>query len=145
MRFPARLLLSFTLAAMVSHAQALFQRKAASVSAYKLIKITVTGNNRYSAEQIMPVIGLKVGDAQADGDFQQAVQRLGETGLFTDVSFTYSYSAAGTEVVFQVKENDKLVPAKFDNLVWYSDKEWIDKLHALIPLFEGELPISGNL
>jgi outer membrane protein insertion porin family len=121
------------------------QRKGASVSAYKVIRIGITGNSRYPTEQILPLLGLRVGEPAADGDFQIAVQKLGETGLFTDVSFTYSYSSAGTEVDFQVKENDKLLPVRFENLVWFSDQEWIEKLRALVPLFQGELPAEGNL
>src|SRR5262249_2248268 len=68
-----------------------------------------------------------------------------ETGLFSDVSFKYSYSSAGTEVDFQVKENDKLLPVRFENLVWFSDQEWIEKIKAAVPLFQGELPGEGNL
>jgi outer membrane protein assembly factor BamA len=133
------------LLACAALAQSAPQHKGASVSAYKLIRIGISGNNKYTAEQITPLLGLKVGDSAADGDFQIAVQKLGETGLFTDVSFTYTYSSAGTEVDFQVTENAKLLPVRFENLVWFSDQEWIEKIKAAVPLFQGELPGEGNL
>jgi outer membrane protein insertion porin family len=126
-------------------AQCQAQRKGASVSAYKIIRIGIKGNNRYTAEQITPLLGLKVGDSAGDGDFQQAVQKLGETGLFTDVQFSYSYSQAGTEVEFQVTENNKLLPVRLENLVWFSDQEWVERLKKVIPLFQGELPAEGTL
>jgi outer membrane protein insertion porin family len=144
MRNVARLFLAF-LFTCTSLAQTQPQRKGASVSAYKITRIGITGNSRYPTEQILPLLGLRVGEPAADGDFQIAVQKLGETGLFTDVSFTYSYSPAGTEVDFQVKENDKLLPVRFENLVWFSDQEWIDKLRSVVPLFQGELPDQGTL
>jgi outer membrane protein assembly factor BamA len=45
----------------------------------------------------------------------------------------------------QVAEEDELVPAAFDNLVWFSDQELIDLLRARVPLFDGRLPLGGNL
>src|SRR5215831_12954567 len=143
-RKTSRVVLVFLLTC-AAFAQNAPQRKGASVSAYKIIRIGITGNSRYRTEQITQLLGLKVGDSAAEGDFQSAVQRLGDTGLFTDVSFKYSFSSAGTEVDFQVKENDKLLPVRFDNLVWFSDQEWIEKIKAAVPLFQGELPGEGSL
>jgi hemolysin activation/secretion protein len=37
------------------------------------------------------------------------------------------------------------VPARFDNFVWLSDQELMEKLRASVPLFQGQLPVAGNL
>src|SRR5262249_9393146 len=36
-------------------------------------------------------------------------------------------------------------PVRFDNLVWFSDQELREKLHASVPLFDGQLPVAGSL
>ncbi len=37
------------------------------------------------------------------------------------------------------------MPARFDNIVWYTDQELITKVHEQLPLFKGELPLAGKL
>jgi outer membrane protein insertion porin family len=81
----------------------------------------------------------------SEDDFKSAVQKLGDTGAFTEVAYTFRYSAEGTKLELQIAENGQLVPARFDNLVWFSDQELLEKLQARVPLFQGQLPLSGNL
>lgn len=119
--------------------------KALPASAYKLIEIKVTGTTRYTTDDVIAATGLKVGQFVHEDDFKRAVQILGDTGAFTDVGFGFQYSAEGTKVEFQVKDNPQFVPVKFDNLVWFSDQELLQALHASIPLFKGELPLGGNM
>jgi outer membrane protein assembly factor BamA len=114
-------------------------------SAYKLIDIKVVGQQDYSPQDIVKASGLQIGDSVNEDTFKQATQKLGETGLFTDVEYSYSYSAVGTKLTLQVKENDKLIPLLFDNFPWYSDQELIDKVHQNIPLFRGKVPIDGQI
>jgi outer membrane protein assembly factor BamA len=114
-------------------------------SAFKLIALTVTGNHRYSPQEITELAGLKLGQTVNDGDFKAATQHLGDSGAFTDVGYSFKYESAGTRLTLQVTETDKLVPARFDNIVWFSDEELIHKLDERVPLFHGRLPLAGNL
>ena len=114
-------------------------------SAFKLIEIKVTGNSRYSPEEIIGASGLQIGQTAHEDDFRKASQQLGETGAFTNVGYGFQFSPEGTKVEMQVAENDKFVPARFDNFVWLSDQELLQQLHTRVPLFKGELPIAGNL
>jgi outer membrane protein insertion porin family len=114
-------------------------------SAFKLIAIKVTGNNRYTPEEIIGASGLQVGQTAHEEDFKKASQQLGETGAFTNVAYAFQFSSEGTKVDLQITENDKFVPARFDNFVWLSDKELIEQLHTRVPLFRGQLPVAGNL
>jgi outer membrane protein assembly factor BamA len=116
-----------------------------SPSAYKLIEVKVTGNKDYSAQEIINATGLQMGENVNEESFKEATQKLGSTGLFTDVAYSYSYSAAGTKLVLQVKENEKLIPLIFDNFPWFSDQELIDKVHQQIPLFRGKVPVDGEI
>jgi outer membrane protein assembly factor BamA len=114
-------------------------------SAFKLIAVQVKGANRYKQAQIVAASGLGIGQTVSEDDFKRAVQKLGDTGVFTEVAYTFQYSAQGTKLELQISENGQTVPARFDNLVWFSDQELLDKLQARIPLFQGQLPLSGNL
>jgi outer membrane protein assembly factor BamA len=112
---------------------------------HRLIAVNVVGTQHYTPEQIMAATDLHIGDTVSDDVFNRAVQTLGESGVFTNVAFTYSYSAAGTKLELQVADNDKLVPTKFENFVWLSDDALLNELRRRVPLFEGKLPLSGNL
>jgi outer membrane protein assembly factor BamA len=121
--------------------------KASSVSAYKLIALKVTGTTRYTDKEILAASGLQFGQNAADGDFKEAVQRLGESGLFSNVVYSYSSSSAGTKLELQLADADKskLVPARFENFVWFTDDELRTAVQSRVPLFKQLLPLSGNL
>jgi outer membrane protein insertion porin family len=112
---------------------------------YKLLSIHVKGLNHLTEDQVVAASGLKIGQFASEEEFNQAAQRLGETGLFTQLTYTYKYSSDGCDLEIQVQENNKLVPILFENFVWFSDQDLISQLHARLPLFKGQLPESGNL
>ena len=116
-------------------------------STFKLVSIQVTGANRFAVQDIIVETGLQIGRSASEADFQQASQRLGASGAFSDISYKYEYAPAGTKLEFQVKEKDadEYVPARFDNLVWFSDQELREKLREGAPLFHGELPLTGSM
>ena len=111
----------------------------------KLASIKVTGSQRYTPDEIIAASGLKIGDAATEDDFKKATEELGKSGMFTNVSYSYAYSPAGTKLDFQVADADKFVPARFDNFVWFSDADLVAKIHEVEPLFKGEVPVGGEL
>ena len=111
----------------------------------KLISINASGSQRFSPEEIIAASGLKVGDVATEDDFKKVTQDLGETGMFTDASYSFSYSRAGTKLELHLTDSDKLVPARFENFVWFSDADLISKIHQREPLFNGQVPVGGNL
>ena len=42
-------------------------------------------------------------------------------------------------------DSSPFVPARFENFVWLSDQELMAKLTASVPLFQGQLPVTGRL
>jgi outer membrane protein assembly factor BamA len=112
---------------------------------FLLLSVTVTGSARYQPQDILAQTDLKAGQTCDEGDFRLATNRLGSTGVFSEVSYTYDYSPAGANLKFQVRDSTELVPARFDNLIWFSDQELRDALHAKVPLFAEQLPVEGNL
>ena len=114
---------------------------------YKLIALKVTGTARYTDKEILAASGLQMGQNAADGDFKEAVQRLGDSGLFSNVVYSYSSSDAGVKLELQLADTDqsKLVPAQFENFVWFTDDELRTAVQRSVPLFKQLLPLAGNL
>jgi len=112
---------------------------------YKLIAVRVKGLNHYKEDQIVRAAGLRLGQMVGETDFKTAIDKLGNTGLFNDVAYSYQYSAAGCSLEIQVAENGKLAPVVFDNFVWFSDDELFSLLRSRLALFEDKLPLGGDL
>ena len=121
--------------------------KVPAVDANKLVALKVTGTARYTDKEILAASGLQIGQNAADGDFKEAAQRLGDSGLFSDVAYSYSSSGGGTKLELQLAdaEKDKLVPANFENFAWFTDAELFGELKRRVPLFKGEVPLAGTL
>lgn len=116
-----------------------------SESARKLIAVKVTGSKRFPQDDVVAASGLQMGSLANDDDFKKASRHLADTGAFRDIAYTFSYSSAGTKLEFQLADADKFLPATFEDFVWFSDDELPQKIREHVPLFNGELPISGRL
>jgi len=119
--------------------------KDAAPSAFKLVSVKTTGTKRYKPEEVIAASGLQIGQTVSEDDFKEAVRILGETGAFGDIAYSFQYSTDGAKLELQVQDAEQFVPVRFDNLVWFSDQELLDQLHAAVPLFQGQLPTGGNL
>lgn len=117
----------------------------ASASERQLIAIKVTGSKRYSSDAIAAATGLQLGTSVVEDDFKKAARRLGDTGVFTEIGYTFSYSSAGTKVEFKVTDVGRFVPARFEDFVWFSDADLQRRIKQSAPLFDGTLPLSGTL
>jgi outer membrane protein assembly factor BamA len=114
-------------------------------SAFKLISIKVTGTKRYAPDKIIAASGLQIGQTVSEDDFKLVSRHLGETGAFSDVAYAFQFSPEGTKLDLQLTDADRFVPASFDNWVWFSDKELLNDIRAQVALFDGELPVAGDL
>jgi outer membrane protein assembly factor BamA len=114
-------------------------------SAFKLVSVQVSGTHRYKPEDVTRATGLQLGETVHGDNFGDAVRRLGDSGAFTDVAYTFDYAPEGTKLELQVKDAEHFAPARFENLVWFSDQELFEKLHSQVPLFDQELPVTGRL
>jgi outer membrane protein assembly factor BamA len=114
-------------------------------SARKLIAVHVTGSRRYSQDEVVAASGLIVGGIVGEEDFNKAARILGQTGAFTDIGYSYSYSPAGTKLELKLTDTKEFVPARFEDFVWFPDADLRREIKERVPLFNGELPISGRL
>lgn len=114
-------------------------------SARQLIAIKVSGSKRFPEAAIAAATGLQMGTIVNEDDFKKAARTLGDTGVFTDIAYNYSYSSAGIKLELHVTDVDKFVPARFEDFVWFSDAELLKRIKEHSPLFDGELPLFGGL
>lgn len=124
---------------------ALAQTAAKTPISYKLLSIHVKGLQHFTESQVLSASGLRLGQFAGEEEFKKAAQKLGETGLFTQLNYSYKYSTQGCDLELQVAENDHLVPIIFDNFVWFSDDELLRLLRDRVPLFDGRVPGGGHL
>lgn len=121
--------------------------KAPPLVGYKLISVKATRTSRYSDKEILAASGLQIGQNAADADFKEAARRLGDSGLFAEVVYSFSYSDTGVKLEFQLTDIDqnKLVPVSFENFVWFTDSELLQAVQRAVPLFKQLLPVAGRL
>jgi outer membrane protein assembly factor BamA len=114
---------------------------------FNLARIVVTGSHRYQQEDVVRATGLTVNTQATPDDLQNAANRLGNSGAFASVQFLFkpATGAKGVEADFQVTDAEKYLPAVFENFVWFSDQDLREAVHQAVPLFKGELPISGGM
>lgn len=111
----------------------------------KLISAKATGSKRYTSAQIIAATGLQLNQPVSEDDFKSVTQQLGETGAFSNVAYSFDFSSEGIKLELQVTDSSPFAPARFENFVWLSDQELMAKLTASVPLFQGQLPVTGRL
>src|SRR6267143_2200526 len=114
-------------------------------SASTLIEVKVKGTARYTPGDVLAASALRIGVAASEDDFRKAAKELTDSGAFSDVAYSYSYSSAGTKLDLQLTDSPQFLPVRFDDFVWFTDDQLRQKVHERVPLFTGELPISGRL
>jgi outer membrane protein assembly factor BamA len=105
--------------------------------------LTVEGNQNYTAEQILAVAGLKVGQVAGKEEFEAAQQRLEATGAFETVGYKFGPSAdsSGYAATFQVLEVEPVYPVRFSGL-GVPDADVTRFLKSRSALFAGKLPAT---
>jgi outer membrane protein insertion porin family len=115
-----------------------------SPSEQKLVSVHVTGTQRFTSDEVIAASGLEIGSVVTQDDFDKAGKRLGESGFFSNVAYSYAHTPTGTRLDLQLVDAAKLVPAHFENFVWFSDDELRAKVREHLPLFKGEVPVGGT-
>jgi outer membrane protein assembly factor BamA len=114
---------------------------------FNLVRVLVSGSQRYREDDLVRATGLTVNTQVTAGDLQNAANRLGNSGAFSSVQFLFkpAIGTKGVEADFQVADAEKYLPALFENFVWFSDQDLQEAVHQAVPLYHGELPTSGNM
>jgi outer membrane protein insertion porin family len=109
-------------------------------------KIFFTGAAPYSDADLSSIVGLHSGQLFNDNELQAGSQRLIDTGLFDSAALTATGAGRTRQARYTIKITplEKLLPASFENLVWYTPSELDTALRARVPLYRGLLPDSGT-
>ncbi len=107
--------------------------------------IRVRGQKKLSEEQVIAATGLRAGQAFNVKDLDAAAERLGKSGVFPDVSYSYVPQGGKMAVEFKVEEATKFRECVFDNFVWLTQDEIQVGLRKDVPLYIGVAPETGDL
>src|SRR5277367_6737120 len=114
-----------------------------SAQTFTIPPITFEGAPAFSQADLLKVTGLSPGSTSTQDGLQAAAQHLGDTGLFSDISFVSNEKG----LVFTLKPmpDSNLLPASYANFVWWSSEQINSALKTSVPLYTGVVPTSGNL
>jgi outer membrane protein assembly factor BamA len=107
--------------------------------------IHVSGEKRFSAEQVIAAVGLKPGQVFDQKDLDAAMEKLGKSGAFQTVSYSYKSEGGLISVELKVEEAAKFRACVFDNFVWLSGDEIQTRLKKDLPLYDGMAPETGDM
>lgn len=106
-----------------------------------LKSVQITGNKRYSAEEIIKQTGLHPGQKINPADIENARQALQDLQLFSNVAdrFRYTGSPASYDLTFEVAEIDQVFPIRFERL-GIDAEDARGYLRENVPLYSDEIP-----
>jgi outer membrane protein assembly factor BamA len=118
-------------------------KPAPAKTAWPVETIGIEGNHDFSREQILTVLGIKVGAPVTPNDIDAARQRLLDSGAFQSVGWKYVPAADGKgyALSFQVIEAAPLFPVRFEDLP-VSPAEMEAALRLADPMFGAKIPAT---
>ena len=136
-----RALVLFFLCGVLLHCTFAQQKPSAPTQhGYKLQQVRFVGSH-YAHDALLKASRLNIGSDVSAQDFQTAASTLSQSGAFSEVKYRFN----GAEAEYQLIDNPNLVSCRFENLVWISDQELLSELQRRVPLFDGRVPLSGDL
>jgi len=112
-------------------------------AAWSVETLKVDGVRNYTADQILAVAGIHVGDIAGKSEFEAARERLIATGVFATAGYHFAPAkdGKGYDASFEVSEIAQMYPARFENLP-ASDAELRAWLKQKDPLFAPKIPAT---
>jgi outer membrane protein assembly factor BamA len=92
--------------------------------------------------ELLRISGLQQGVPLTKSDIQGALQKLGDTGIFSNLSYTVNDAALTIRLT--PAGGGQALPVRFANFVWWPPDDLLKILEARIPLFTGTLPLQSN-
>ena len=113
---------------------------------YSVDKVVFHGSAPYTDAELLSTSGLQPGQMLAHDSLAQAAQHLLDTGLFDDAEVSLSGTGKARTVLLALKPTPlaKLLPASFENFVWFTPEELTTAIHARVPLYRGAFSDAGN-
>jgi outer membrane protein assembly factor BamA len=114
---------------------------------YSIASVTYKHPGPYTTPELAAVSGLQAGQLLTANSLGNAAQHLLDTGLFSDATIDYTGTGMRRGLVVDLKPIpfDKLLPASFENFVWFTPEELTAGIHAHVPLYRGVASDAGTL
>ncbi|HEX5236170.1 MAG TPA: POTRA domain-containing protein [Silvibacterium sp.] len=113
---------------------------AAIAQKYTPKQITFSGYASASQSELLAATGLTTGSSIGQPEMQAAAQKLSDTGLFSDVRFSFN----GAELHYALKPAEDVEPVLYQNFPWWQSPALTAAVAAKVPLFHGSVvPESG--
>src|ERR1041384_1944861 len=110
----------------------------------RLQKIEVTGLKRMTADQVITLSGLQIGQAVEGTVLDAAANKMMQSGLFRRLGYHVRNTADGAIVTFNIEESARSLPVVFENFVWFTDDEILEPIRRDVPFFNGTAPATGD-
>ena len=92
--------------------------------------------------ELLRIAGLQEGVPLTKDDIEAALQKLGDSGAFDDLS--YSVNDTALTIKLTPAAGGQALPVRFVNFTWWQHDELMKLLEERVPLFHGTLPLQGN-
>ena len=114
---------------------------------YSIASVTYKHPGPYTTPELAAASGLEAGQLLNQNSLGNAAQRLLNTGLFSDATIDYTGTGMRRGLVVDLKPIplDKLLPASFENFVWFTPEELTAGIRAHVPLYRGVASDAGTL
>jgi len=110
----------------------------------RLQKVEVTGLKRMTADQVIALSGLQIGQAVDGTLLDAAASKMMQSGLFRRLGYRTRTNKDGAIVTFDIEESAVSLPIVFENFVWFTDDEILAAIRQDVPFFNGTAPATGD-
>lgn len=105
--------------------------------------IRFEGAQSQDSAQLLALTGWKIGAPITQEQIQAGLQKLADTGSFTDLNW---HADANALVITLVSSPDgQELPVRFANFAWWTPSDLERQVEARVPLYHGELALTGSL
>jgi outer membrane protein assembly factor BamA len=113
-----------------------------SAQTYTPKQIRIEGAGDADTANLLRIAALKPGTLSKQ-EIEAALQRIADTGMFTDLSYTVNSDALVFKLTAAAASQSQ--PVHYANFTWWQPAELEQLVEARVPLFHGTMPLSGNL
>ncbi|MCB1019389.1 MAG: hypothetical protein KDC27_05640 [Acidobacteria bacterium] len=111
---------------------------------YPLRSIEIVGAHNFDKDRIAALTGLEIGKPVDKADFNRAIQKLDEAGVFETIQYKYTPQNGGYALTITVQEVEQLYPVRLEGFKTPSD-ELMALLREKVPLFAPRVPSTGTM
>jgi len=113
---------------------------------YPIDKIRITGGAPYADAEILSTASFQPGQVLTRDTLAGPAQHLLDTGLFDSAEMSLGGPGNRTALLsLKPTPLNTLLPASFENFVWWSPQELTESIHKNVPLYRGVCSDAGNL